>query len=44
MPEKIKEVKVGWQKLKTVDEAEAEARELVKKILDKAVPTNDAGK
>lgn len=46
MPEKkeYREVKVGWQKLKTVEEAEAEGRALMEKALAKATSTETAGK
>ena len=40
----VKEVKVGWQKLKTVEEAEAEGRALMEKALDEAKPTKTANK
>ena len=42
--EKTKEVKVDWQKLKTVEEAEAEGRALMEKALAKAQPTKSTDK
>ncbi len=44
MPDKIKEVKVSWQKLKTVEEAEAEALALIEKVLGKAEPAEAVSK